>query len=192
MRMWLKRLVFFAIMIPNLVPYLIYRIWAPFAGITAFEAFSQLYSLIPGIVGDYCRGTFYYLTLKKCSMHTRISFGVLFATPNIEIGSFVYIGPNSIVSDSIIGDDVMLGSNVQVINGKMTHNFSDIKTPIRMQGGAKGVVRIGQDSWVGNSAIVMADIGKKCVIGAGSVVTKTIPEYSVAFGNPARITRSRI
>lgn len=192
MRHLIKRGVFFLILIPNFVPYLLYRLLAMVAGVGVFEGFSQLYSLIPGVVGDYCRGAFYYLSLKKCSMDTRISFGTMFPTPNVEIGSFVYIGPNCIVSDSIIEDDVMLGSNIQVINGKMTHNFTDIETPIRLQGGAKGVVRIGQDTWVGNSTIIMADLGRKCVVGAGSVVTKPIEAYCVAVGNPARIIRKRI
>jgi len=192
MRILIKRVVFYLILIPNLIFYLIYRLLAIVAGVKAFEGFSQLYSLIPGIFGDYCRGTFYFLSLKKCSPDTRISFGTMFPTPNVEIGSFVYIGPNCIVSDSIIGDDVMLGSNVQVINGKLTHNFSDIETPIRLQGGAKGVVRIGQDTWVGNSTVIMADLGKKCVIGAGAVVTKPIEDYSVAVGNPARVVKKRI
>lgn len=192
MRTVLKRLFFFLVLILNLVPYLLYRLFALIPGYTAFEFFSQLYSLIPGIIGDYCRGTFYFMALKKCSMDTRISFGTMFPTPNVEIGSFVYIGPNCIVSDSIIEDDVMIGSNVQIINGKQTHNFEDIDTPMRLQGGSKGIVRIGQDTWVGNSAIIMADLGKKCVIGAGSVVTKSIEEYSVAVGNPARIVRKRV
>jgi len=191
MRIVLKRMIFFLILIPNLVSYLILRLLAIVAPVTAFEGFSQLYSLIPGILGDYCRGTFYFLTLKRCSMDTRISFGTMFPTPNMEIGSHVYIGPNCIVSDSIIEDDVMIGSNVQIINGKLTHNFEDIDTPMRLQGGSKGIVRIGQDTWIGNSAIIMADLGKKCVIGAGSVVAKPIEEYSVVVGNPARVVRKR-
>lgn len=191
MRTLVKRTIFFLLLVPNFVPYLVYRLLALVGGPAVFEGFSQMYSLIPGIIGDYCRGGFYFLTLKRCSLDTRISFGVTFPTPNVEIGSFVYIGPYSIVSDSVIGDDAMIGSNVQVINGKQTHNFSDIETPMRLQGGARGVVRIGEDSWIGNSAVIMADIGRKCVIGAGSVVNKPVEELGIAVGNPARVVRKR-
>ena len=38
----------------------------------------------------------------------------------------------------------------------------------------------------------MADIGDKCLIGAGSVVTRSIPDYSIAVGNPAKIIKSRL
>jgi len=192
MRIIIKRIIFYLILLLNLPLYFLYRLLAIVGGASVFEGFSQLYSLVPGIVGDYCRGTFYFLTLRKCSMDTRISFGTTFPTPNVEVGSFVCIGPNCIVSDSIIDDDVMIGSNVQVINGKMTHNFDDVNTPIRLQGGARGIVRIGCDTWIGNSSVIMADIGKKCVIGAGSVVHNKIDDYLVVMGNPAKVIRRRI
>jgi acetyltransferase-like isoleucine patch superfamily enzyme len=53
-------------------------------------------------------------------------------------------------------------------------------------------VTIGEDTWVGNCAIIMANIGKKCIIGAGSVVTKDIEDYSIVVGNPAKVIRKRI
>jgi virginiamycin A acetyltransferase len=191
-RALIKKTAFYLVLVPTMVPFLLYRLLALIFGEGVFESFSQLYSLLPGPAGDICRGAFYFLTLKKCSRDTRISFGTFFPTPEVEIGSFVYIGPNCIVSSSIIEDDVMIGSNVQIINGKSTHNFADITTPMRLQGGSRGTVRIGQDTWVGNCSIVMADLGQKCVVGAGSVVAADVAEYSVVVGNPARVVRKRI
>ncbi len=52
-------------------------------------------------------------------------------------------------------------------------------------------VTIGRDSWIGDRSIVLADVGRHCVIGAGSVVTKPIPDYAIAVGNPARVIRFR-
>jgi acetyltransferase-like isoleucine patch superfamily enzyme len=54
------------------------------------------------------------------------------------------------------------------------------------------MVRIGEGSWVGSGAIVMADIGKHCVIAAGAVVTEAVPDYAIAGGVPARVIRSRL
>ena len=193
MRNILKRVIFFLICTANLVPFFTYRLLSIiFNRDSLFASFSQLYSLLPGKIGEYFRGSFYFLTLKKCSKDVTITFGTFFPTPNIEIGSFVYIGANSIISHSHIEDDVMLGSNVHVISGKMTHNFADVETPIRLQGGQATKIHIGRNTWVGNSAIIMANIGTGCVIGAGSVVTKDIGDYCVAVGNPARIIKKRI
>ena len=50
---------------------------------------------------------------------------------------------------------------------------------------------IGQDTWVGNGAIIMASVGRKCVVGAGSVVTHDVEDLSVVAGNPARLIRKR-
>lgn len=188
----LKRLIFYLMCIPNLPPLILYWLLKViFRNDSVFAGFSQVYSIIPGKIGEYCRTCFYVFTLKKCSMDVTITFGTIFPTPDVKIGSYVYIGANCIISQSCIADDVMLGSNVHVISGRMTHNFDDIETPIRLQGGQATTVNIGRNTWVGNSAIIMADLGTGCVIGAGSVVTKDISDYSVAVGNPAKVIKKR-
>ena len=61
-----------------------------------------------------------------------------------------------------------------------------LNQPIRQN----GIVEIGEGSWLGHNACVLgASIGKHCVIGANSVVTHDIPDYSVAVGSPAKIIR---
>ena len=50
---------------------------------------------------------------------------------------------------------------------------------------------IGRDTWVGDRATVLADVGRHCVIGAGAVVTEPIPDYAIAVGVPAKVTRYR-
>ena len=90
-----------------------------------------------------------------------------------------------------IEDDVLIGSNVSIINGNQQHGISRVDIPIRDQPGTYANITVGKDSWIGDRSIVMANVGKHCVIGAGSVVTKSIPDYSIAFGNPARVMRDR-
>lgn len=193
MRMMLKRSVFYLFLLINVLPFMLYRIFSVFLRREAvFASFSQMYSLWPGKVGEYMRGAFYYLTLKKCSKDVTITFGTIFPTPDVVVGSYVYIGANSIISQCVIEDDVMLGSNVHVISGKMTHNFDDMETPIRLQGGQATTISIGRDTWVGNAAVIMGNLGRGCIIGAGSVVTRNVADYTVAAGNPARAIRSRL
>jgi acetyltransferase-like isoleucine patch superfamily enzyme len=91
----------------------------------------------------------------------------------------------------MIEDDVAIGSNVDILSGRHQHGFSDLGRPVRDQGGVFQAIRIGRNAWIGNSAVVMADVGDDCVIGAGSVVVRAIPARSVAAGNPATVKRSR-
>jgi acetyltransferase-like isoleucine patch superfamily enzyme len=77
------------------------------------------------------------------------------------------------------------------MNGAEQHGIGRLDVPIREQPGVWPRVTIGRDSWVGDRAIVLADVGKHCVIGAGSVVTRPIPDYAIAVGAPARVIRSR-
>jgi acetyltransferase-like isoleucine patch superfamily enzyme len=90
-----------------------------------------------------------------------------------------------------IEEDVTIGSNVDLLSGRRQHHFDDFDSPIQKQGGTLTAIRIGRNSWIGNSAVIMSDIGADCVIGAGSVVVKPIPGRSVAAGNPAYVIRSR-
>jgi len=71
------------------------------------------------------------------------------------------------------------------------HNYDRIDIPMSAQGGAKKRIAIGDDCWIGSHSIVMDDLATGCVIGAGSIVTKPIPDYSIAVGNPARVVRNR-
>ncbi len=160
-------------------------------GSGAVSGCSQALAFLPGIVGRYLRAAFCAAVLDRCSADVAIDFGVLFPYAQVEIDPGVYIGPYSIIAESVIGRDVIIGSYVSVIGGRRNHNFSDLETPIRFQGNSHEPVHIGEDSWIGNQAIIMADVGKKCVIGAGSVVVDDIPDYSVAVGNPARVVRDR-
>ena len=90
-----------------------------------------------------------------------------------------------------IGNDVMIGP--MTILRAANHNFKDPMIPIRDQGHTGGHICIEDDVWLGASVVVLANvtIGKSSVIGAGSVVTKNIPPYSVAVGNPTKVIRTR-
>ena len=96
------------------------------------------------------------------------------------------------IGKSKIGDRCILGSNVHIISGAKQHNFDDLEVPIKDQGGVFQKITIGEDTWLGNGALVLANIGKNCVVGAGSVVIHNVDDFSVIAGNPARLIRKRI
>ncbi len=172
--------------------YMLYRLSSLFLTPKhAFPGWSQTMSLFPGFLGVYLRRAFYRLVLPRVGKDACISFGVIFSHPTAEVGNTVYIGPYCCLGDVTIGDDVLLSSHVSITNGGAQHGTDRLDIPIREQPGTWPRVTIGEDSWIGDRAVVMANVGKKCLIGAGSVVTKPIPDYAIAVGAPAQVIRFR-
>jgi acetyltransferase-like isoleucine patch superfamily enzyme len=157
----------------------------------ALSTLSQLMSLFPGKVGVFLRSGFYRFTLERFAPETVVGFGTLFSQQNTCVGRGVYIGPQSNIGMCTIEDDCLLGSGVHVMSGAKQHNFEDTDTPLREQGGEFTRVTIGKNTWVGNCALIMADVGKNCVVAAGAVVTKPVPDGAIVGGNPAKILKVR-
>jgi acetyltransferase-like isoleucine patch superfamily enzyme len=86
-----------------------------------------------------------------------------------------------------IGDRVLFGPNVSIYTA--THE-TDIQSRRDNIEYAKPIT-IGNDCWIGGNVVVLpgVNIGKGCTIGSGSVVTKDIPDWSVAVGSPARVIK---
>jgi acetyltransferase-like isoleucine patch superfamily enzyme len=156
-----------------------------------FTAQAQLLSLIPGKIGSYLRVAFFRHSMARCDSDCFIGFGVLFSQSDTDIHSGSYIGPQCNIGRCSIGKDCLLGSGVHILSGKSQHQFDDLATPIRDQGGRFEKISIGENSWLGNGAIVMANIGKHCIVAAGSVVVNEVEDYAIVGGNPARIIKSR-
>jgi virginiamycin A acetyltransferase len=157
----------------------------------AFPGWSQLLSLLPGLTGVYLRRAFYRRVLSGCGDGTCIAFGSVFSHPTASLGRSVYIGLFCSLGDVSLGDDVLLGSHVSIMNGNAQHGIARLDVPIREQPGDWPRITIGRDTWIGDRAIVFADVGHHCVIGAGSIVTSPIPEYAIAVGVPAKVIRYR-
>lgn len=103
------------------------------------------------------------------------------------IGHFNHIFATKLI---ILHKNVLTADKVYISDN--LHGYEDIHTPILRQPIVqKGTVEIGEGSWLGeNVCIIGANIGKHCIIGANSVVTKDIPDYSVAVGVPAKTIKT--
>jgi acetyltransferase-like isoleucine patch superfamily enzyme len=113
----------------------------------------------------------------------------------VRIGDGVLLGKGSgiVAHQSVeIGDDVFTGHHVYITDAN--HGYEDTEVSIGRQFAASRPVSIGAGSWLGHGSIVLpgAQIGRHVVIGAGSVVTGAIPDFSVAVGNPARVVRRHV
>lgn len=111
--------------------------------------------------------------------------------PLLEIGHHTTIGRFAhitCVNKVRIGSNVMFAERVFI--GDHDHAYKEIHQPILHQPLSRdGVTEIGDGCWLGVGCVILKDvhIGKHCVIGSNSVVTKDIPAYSVAVGIPARV-----
>lgn len=193
MKLLYKEIFFFMSVLltsPVLVVYGLLRIFI--RSDSLFAGFSQFLSLLPGKTGCYLRTGFYRYTMALCSKDAVISFLVLFAQQDTEIEPGVYIGPNCNIGSCKIGKNTLLGSGVHIMSGKNQHRYDDPETDIKNQGGIYEKITIGDDCWVGNGALILANIGNKCVVGSGSVVINEIPAYSIIAGNPAKLIKSRL
>jgi len=157
----------------------------------AFPGWSQTLALVPGQSGVYLRRAFYRLVLPRCDADACLSFGTIFSHPTAEVGRTVYVGPYGCLGDVTLEDDVLIGSHVSIMNGGAQHGIERLDIPIREQPGKWPRVTIGQDTWIGDRAVVLANVGKHCVIGAGAVVMQPIPDYAIVAGAPGRVVRFR-
>ncbi|MGD9644488.1 MAG: DapH/DapD/GlmU-related protein [Pirellulales bacterium] len=159
--------------------------------VKAFAGWSQAFSLIPGLLGEYLRRAFYRLTLSGCGDDACITFGTVISHPTAQLGDRAYVGAFCVLGDVTLEDDVLLGSHVSIINGGAQHGIERLDLPVREQPGQWRRVTIGRDTWIGDRSVVLADIGRHCVVGAGSVVVSPLADYAIAVGNPARVLRYR-
>lgn len=106
------------------------------------------------------------------------------------IGDETTVGmSNVLIGPVTIGKNVIIAQNV-VISG-LNHNYEDVNLPIMRQGVRTSPVVVGDDCWIGANAVITAGrtIGKHCVIAAGAIVTKDIPDFCIAAGNPAKVIK---
>jgi virginiamycin A acetyltransferase len=157
----------------------------------ALESSTQTLGLLPGLIGQYLRRAFLAQVLEACHPSAAICFGVLFSKAGARVGANVYIGPRCHIGLADLEENVLLAAGVHVPSGMRTHGSDDLTLPIRDQEGQTTRVRIGAGSWIGSAAVVMADVGRDTIVGAGAVVTKPLPDRVVAAGVPAQILRSR-
>jgi len=115
--------------------------------------------------------------------------------PVVRIGDRCLIGKGSGIVGHFsieIGNDVWTGHHVYITD--QNHGYDDISRPISQQSQPERPVFIGDGSWIGHGTVVLpgARIGRHVTIGANSVVTGDIPDFSVAAGTPAKVIRRHV
>lgn len=141
-----------------------------------------------------------YLTIKdnvRIGDDARLSFYDVYnnekLSPSLYIGQRTYIGDHFTVlcaDEVILEDDVLIASFVMI--SSENHGINPESTlPYGKQSLTTNKVKISKGVWIGERVSILpgVTIGEKSIIGTGSVVTKNIPAYSIAVGNPARVIK---
>jgi virginiamycin A acetyltransferase len=152
-----------------------------------YDFAAQLLALVPGHVGVLFRAAFYSLVLRSCHREVHVGFGSVIVRRSAVLRRFASMGCYCVIGDAEIGEAVMIGSRVSIPSGRRQH-FTE-------SGGATAAsrfetVRVGARTWVGDGAVILADVSADSIVGAGAVVVKPVPEPSLVVGNPARTVRS--
>jgi acetyltransferase-like isoleucine patch superfamily enzyme len=180
------------------------------------RALSKLYSIWIGLTYPFAsKGrnlSFHFASQLDRQRSTRISLGSSISLkkdawlnvatedptgePVIVIDDNCNIGYGSIVSAKNqihLERDVLIGQQVLIVDHN--HGYEDITLPIVQQGITDGgTIRVGQGTWIGRGAAIVCSrghltIGRNCVIAVNTVVTRSVPDYCLVWGNPATIIR---
>jgi acetyltransferase-like isoleucine patch superfamily enzyme len=186
----LKRLVFAVAAVVVSPAVLAARAESAFGGgESVFSGFAELFSMVPGRPGTLLRAAYYAGTLRQASWETSVGFGTVFVHRAASLGRHASLGRYCVIGEADIGESVMIGSRVSVPSGKRQHLDDDG----RLSAGAGRFERvaIGAGCWIGDGAVVMADVGPTSIVAAGSIVSSPMPAGVTLGGNPARVIRDR-
>jgi len=170
-----------------------------------------LYNLIKKFYISVTNLIILYFSIIICYTFPQYRIFILKTTPNLKVRNFIWkllgnsIGENSylnsditlltspdIKTNIILGNRVALSPNITFITFS-SPNDSLLKINEKTKKYCKqGTIQIGDDTWVGTNTTIHPGIkiGKGCIIGAMSNITKNIPDFCLAYGNPVRIIQN--
>jgi len=153
------------------------------------------------VIRGYCFLFWSKVTIKRFRLNVGENVIIMpkfcaFYGHSITMGDNVYVGRNVELhsgdnSKIVFGDNVMVGPSVFMDSHR--HNIARVDIPMKKQGRTEADIVIGNDVWIGTKAVVLSGItiGDGAIVGAGAVVTKDVPPYTIVGGVPARTIRKR-
>lgn len=148
-------------------------------------------SRIPFFIGECARSLYYKAMLESVGRDVTFKYGAFCQYRKARLGNRVLIGYFNTLGEVTIGDNVLVGGNVNFLSGLAQHGFDDPNRLIWDTPG-KGRVRVhvGSDVWIGSDCVIGSDVGDRCVIATGAIVVKPIAAHSLAGGNPAKTIKN--
>ncbi len=153
-----------------------------------FRFCAELLALAPGLPGVYLRAAFYAGVLESSARESHVGFGSVFVSRGASVGRHASLGCHCVIGHARIGEGAMIGSRVSIPSGSRQH--LDAAGRLSSEEGRFDTVTIGSGCWIGEGAIVMADVGERSIVAAGAVVSVPMPARALVAGNPARVMKS--
>ncbi len=155
----------------------------------AFGMCTHIVAILPGIPGMFLRRAFYTLSLEKCSNHCHIGFGTIISHRCTVLDNHVYIGSYASIGNCHIGENSLIGSKSSILSGEALHELDEEGQWTPYSSNLLVRVNIAKNVWIGEGAIVSADVGESSMIGSGAVVTSQLKSLVMVAGNPARFVK---
>jgi hypothetical protein len=154
-----------------------------------FSTCTHLLALAPGPPGVWLRCAFYRMTLDDCASDWWMGFGSLFTHRNARVEPGVYIGPYALIGSANLCARSLIGSRVSILSGGVAHELGDDGSWTPFDLSRTRPLEIGANAWIGEGAIISADVGRGSLVACGAVVGSTVPPGVMFAGNPARFVR---
>ncbi len=151
-----------------------------------FGSCKEILALFPTPVGQFLRLGYYWAVCESVSPDAALLFGSMLAHRSVTLGAGVVVGAYSIVGTAEIGENVLIGPRVSLLSGKYQHGRPEEREQQQHRAGKYEKIYVGRNSWIGQGAVVMANIGENCTVSAGAVLYKDAPDNTTFMGNPAR------
>jgi acetyltransferase-like isoleucine patch superfamily enzyme len=151
-----------------------------------YGACKEILAPVPSLLGRYLRATYYWACCTKVSPDVCLLLGSMIAHRRTVIGSRVLIGSYCIIGHAEIGDDVLISSRVSIVSGRYQHGRPEERAAAEPISAVYETIRVGRNSWIGEGAVILANVGENCTIAAGAVLYRDAPDDATFLGNPAR------
>ena len=155
---------------------------------STFRMCAQMLALLPGLPGLFVRRAYYRYALDGCDADCHIGFGALITHREAVIERGVYVGVWALVGSAHLREGTSVGSRASLLSGTELHEYRDGRwTPSDVR--KLRQIVLGPHAFIGEAAVVMADVGAGAMVTAGAVVPAAVPPGIVVAGNPARFVR---
>jgi acetyltransferase-like isoleucine patch superfamily enzyme len=153
-----------------------------------FTFWAQVVAFVPGPLGVVARRAFYRLTLESVGGSFHMAIGAIFTHRHVTVENGVYVGAYALVGCAKLREGCLIGSRASLLSGPNLHvyeggRWSETNLARRQQ------IEIGARAWIGEGAIIIADVGPGAAVAAGAVVSTPVAAGVVVAGNPARFVR---
>jgi acetyltransferase-like isoleucine patch superfamily enzyme len=153
-------------------------------------------TIVLALSQEFSKVRVYYYKKNGCKIHKSVVI-----SPNVRITGKFEIDEGSSIAQNcsisgfeagvIIGKNVMIAPNVVIV--AFNHGFEDLEIPMALQPNSEERVVIEDDVWIASNCTIGkgVTIGKGSIVAANSFVNKSVPQYSIVGGVPAKLIRSR-